>query len=321
MNWISDSAPCSVWVHLNANDSLLGAQLALQTLPGIVPNEHWNSLDLPSPLTFEANEEFCVAIGPIPGGMQMEGWNVLMDDDGGLYERSGRSTTGHYGVYRRMMPHSLIIRAGGEYLDNFFGSVGLVSGGPPDWTYDLSHELGCMSQLAFTRFCPGTVGSVTGDATATWYVLPNGDGNDGDTIIFRANTPLTSGSIAGFVLSHPWCSDTIGWNVGDSSGTIEGPLPSDPRSVGASPVEYSLTAYPNPFNPATNVWFGVEKAGRVTIDVYNVAGQKVTTLVDGEFARGYHVADFDARELPTGIYFAQIRAGEFVKTEKMVLLK
>jgi hypothetical protein len=115
--------------------------------------------------------------------------------------------------------------------------------------------------------------------------------------------------IEGDILFDPWYADTSFL-----------PDASSDRSV-ALPSEYSLSVYPNPFNPSTSLRFGVEKAGRVTLEVFNVTGQRVQTLCDREYAAGYHAVKFDGQELPTGIYFAQIRAGEFVKTEKMVLLK
>lgn len=87
------------------------------------------------------------------------------------------------------------------------------------------------------------------------------------------------------------------------------------------PVEYSLSAYPNPFNPVTTLSFGIEKAGNVRLDIFNVAGQRVRTLGDAVYAAGYHTITFDARDLPSGIYFAKINAGNFVKTEKLVMMK
>ena len=55
--------------------------------------------------------------------------------------------------------------------------------------------------------------------------------------------------------------------------------------------------------------------------MYNVIGQPVATLVNDRVMAGRHTVMFDAKELPSGIYFAQLRAGSFLKTEKMVLLK
>jgi len=105
------------------------------------------------------------------------------------------------------------------------GHVTILTFGPPDWGYRLNLDSGCLSRLVFTNFCPGTAGSLSGNAAASWTMLPNGDGNNGDSIIFNASIPLTAGSIDTFWLHHPTCDDIVNWQAGDSSGTIEGPLP------------------------------------------------------------------------------------------------
>jgi hypothetical protein len=79
--------------------------------------------------------------------------------------------------------------------------------------------------LIFTDFCPGTVGWLSGNAAASWTMLPNGDGNDGDSIIFEGPPPFATGVIDTFWLTHPTCEDAITWIAGDSTGGISGPLP------------------------------------------------------------------------------------------------
>ena len=101
------------------------------------------------------------------------------------------------------------------------GYVTLISSGPPDWGYRLHHVSGSLSRLVFTNFCSGTIGSVGGNAAAVGWAVANYS----DSIVFTTSTPLTSGMIDTFWLSHPTCSDHVTWTAGDSSGTIEGPLP------------------------------------------------------------------------------------------------
>ncbi|RPH96595.1 T9SS C-terminal target domain-containing protein [candidate division KSB1 bacterium] len=114
------------------------------------------------------------------------------------------------------------------------GSVQLIKSGPPNWGYRLVESQGCIDQLTFTNFCPGTTGYVTGAAAANWSVLANGDGNNGDSIIFVANFPLTSGSTDTFWLSNSNCGIAqINWSVGDTSGIIDGPLPVELASFDA----------------------------------------------------------------------------------------
>ncbi len=79
--------------------------------------------------------------------------------------------------------------------------------------------------------------------------------------------------------------------------------------------------YPNPFNPGTGISFSLPVATDVRLEVYNIAGQVVETLVDGYLEAGTHVVTWDGSEAGSGIYFYRINAGEFSDSKKMVLLK
>jgi hypothetical protein len=92
--------------------------------------------------------------------------------------------------------------------------------------------------------------------------------------------------------------------------------------------------YPNPFNPTTKIKFtipsviasGAKQSQFVTLKVYNLLGNEVTTLVNEEKPAGAYEVTFDShsgevRNLPSGIYFYQLKAGSFVETKKMILLK
>lgn len=88
------------------------------------------------------------------------------------------------------------------------------------------------------------------------------------------------------------------------------------------PQDYNLSQnFPNPFNPATKITFSLPKEGFVTLKVYNTLGQEVKTLVNEIHRAGNHEVDFDAPNLPSGVYFYKLSAGSFLSTKKMVLLK
>ncbi|MFC1692363.1 T9SS type A sorting domain-containing protein [Candidatus Latescibacterota bacterium] len=78
---------------------------------------------------------------------------------------------------------------------------------------------------------------------------------------------------------------------------------------------------PNPFNPTTTVSMTLAEEGNVTVDVFNVAGQKVDSLVDGFKEAGSHSVVWDASDFSAGVYFCTVRSGDFSKTFKMTLLK
>jgi hypothetical protein len=93
------------------------------------------------------------------------------------------------------------------------------------------------------------------------------------------------------------------------------------------PVAYSLSQnYPNPFNPETNIVFNIPKSAQVKLEIFNILGQKVRTLVDQYLKAGQKEVDWDGRddlgkEISSGMYFYRITTPEFSQTKKMVLLR
>ena len=95
----------------------------------------------------------------------------------------------------------------------------------------------------------------------------------------------------------------------------------DPNNTGI-PTSYALEQnYPNPFNPSTNVRFSVPNAGDVSLKVYDLVGHEVMTVVNGYKAAGNYVETINASGLASGIYFYTLRAGNYVETKKMSLVK
>ena len=93
------------------------------------------------------------------------------------------------------------------------------------------------------------------------------------------------------------------------------------------PEEFALGQnYPNPFNPVTNMDYTLPQRSRVTISIYNVLGQEIKNLVNGEQDYGFHSiswdgTDMNGREVSSGVYFTQMRSTSFSQTKKMLLLK
>ena len=88
------------------------------------------------------------------------------------------------------------------------------------------------------------------------------------------------------------------------------------------PADFGLDQnYPNPFNPETNITFQVPFDSRVTLAVYDVIGRRVATLVDDMLDAGHHQVTFDGTHLASGVYLYRMRAGDFVQTRKLILVK
>ncbi|MBU0473973.1 MAG: T9SS type A sorting domain-containing protein [Bacteroidetes bacterium] len=88
------------------------------------------------------------------------------------------------------------------------------------------------------------------------------------------------------------------------------------------PIYYSLMQnYPNPFNPSTKIRYSLSNPEFVSLKVFNMLGQEITTIVNEYKNAGKYQVDFNASNLASGVYFYQLRAGSFVSAKKMLLMK
>ena len=88
------------------------------------------------------------------------------------------------------------------------------------------------------------------------------------------------------------------------------------------PTEFSLTQnFPNPFNPTTTIEFTLPKSSNVKLVVFNVLGQKVSSLIDEFMPAGVHSVEFDGKNNPSGIYFYRLEHEKGAETKKMVMIK
>jgi plastocyanin len=111
---------------------------------------------------------------------------------------------------------------------------------------------------------------------------------------------------------HPFMVDTI--------------VVGNPTAIGDDgsqiPVDFDIAQnYPNPFNARTAIEYSLPTDSHVRIVVYNLLGQNIETLVDQSKSAGQHQVVWDASDVPTGVYFYRIEAGDFTQTRKMLLAK
>ena len=94
------------------------------------------------------------------------------------------------------------------------------------------------------------------------------------------------------------------------------------RNINGLPDNFALLQnYPNPFNPSTKIRFQIAETVLVSLKVYDILGKEVKTLVNEELQPGIYNTEFDASALASGIYFYKLKAGSFVETKKMLLIK
>jgi hypothetical protein len=97
-----------------------------------------------------------------------------------------------------------------------------------------------------------------------------------------------------------------------SAGVVDEPVP----------TEFALyPAYPNPFNPSTMISFDVPELQNVSVQIFNITGQLIETLINGNIENGKHEVLWNAGNLPSGIYFVQLKSGDKTITQKLTFLK
>ncbi len=108
-----------------------------------------------------------------------------------------------------------------------------------------------------------------------------------------------------------------------ASHMVSGPVTTveEDRNEGI-PSTYKLNQnYPNPFNPTTTIEFALPKSSPVTLKIFDMLGREMATLVDEELPAGVHKVVFDAKKLPTGVYFYRLQAEAFSQIRRLILLK
>lgn len=118
-----------------------------------------------------------------------------------------------------------------------------------------------------------------------------------------------------------WVSGVLGNGVYDL--TILEPIVSsvDENLIG-QPAQFELHQnYPNPFNPSTNIIYTIQNKEHILLKVYDALGIEVKTLINNVEQAGTHKVEFNASLLPSGVYYYQLSAGEFMQTRKMLYLK
>ncbi|MBU1919353.1 T9SS type A sorting domain-containing protein, partial [bacterium] len=180
-----------------------------------------------------------------------------------------------------------------------------------------SDERIIVTGLAYPDAAVGSAGQVmciSPEGDSLWTVLVDTE----DRERFEVITALPDGGFAvgGMHANRPECFYMQDWVVRFESVDF---TPRDNRMI---PEVFTLyPAYPNPFNPTTTLSFDLTHPGMVKLNVFDVIGRLVTTLVDDNLTAGKHEVMFDGSEQASGIYFYRLQAGEQMQTQKMVLLK
>ena len=187
-----------------------------------------------------------------------------------------------------------------------------------------------------------TSGTDAGYPYARMYLIHTGNGTPLDTIDVAEwnlavtgvyNTGSNNGRAGGFASIMDvdveaseqaiYSQTYYGWTVEKwiFDGDLNAFVSINPISLQV-PDGYELKQnYPNPFNPLTTIEFSIQQAGQVRVDIINVMGQRVATVVNEQMSAGSYYVTFDAKHLPSGIYFYRLTTGDFSAIKKMTLMK
>ena len=132
-----------------------------------------------------------------------------------------------------------------------------------------------------------------------------------------------AGLTSNFLTGVHFTSSTNGYVSGNNKTLLK-----YTQSIGITPIpgtlpeDYALMQnYPNPFNPTTNIRLEVKKSERIVLKVYDLLGKEIATLVNQKLNPGSYELTFDAGNIPSGVYFYRLEAGDYMETRKMLLIK
>lgn len=183
----------------------------------------------------------------------------------------------------------------------------------------------CITDIIYTWsnfHCDGVTyvsGSIHSMRTGGWAITDRTF-----SIVTSLGTSQTMTIVGTFNQSGSEVSGTYSANIyGTICSGVWGPvLSSLDNKENEIPSNFFLFQnYPNPFNPNTEIQFSIPKEVFVSLNVYNLIGEKIVVLVNKQLLPSTYSISFDALGLPNGIYFYRIQAGDFIQTKKMILMK
>ena len=175
-------------------------------------------------------------------------------------------------------------------------------------------------------FVPETLNISVGD-TVVWQWIEGTHTTTSDSTTGQNvwNEPIDAGhQVFRFVITAPgnhgyYCIPHQG--LGMVGTIVASPVNGVDDEVN-QPEKFQLSQnYPNPFNPTTNLQYAISSRQFITLKVYNLLGKEIATLVNEEKSAGEYKVEFNGNNLPSGIYFYELKAGNITQTKKMMLLK
>ncbi len=149
------------------------------------------------------------------------------------------------------------------------------------------------------------------------------------TLLIGGRTPITGITQTSYVYSPPavgifrfWVVANYDGGISDSSNMVQFIVTDAEDANALMPTEFYLNQnYPNPFNPTTNITFGLPVESQVSLDVFDITGRNVATILNVRLSAGHYTQSFDATGLGSGVYFYRLNTGKQQLIRKMMLLR
>ncbi len=166
---------------------------------------------------------------------------------------------------------------------------------------------------------------INGNGAPLWAV--NGIAVSTATFVQRYPIVLNDGT-NGVIVAWPDYRNDLGANRNDifaqrvrMDGTLGGPTAVSVESSAQAPTISLAQNYPNPFRSTTTIGYALASEGHVSLKLYDVSGREVATLVDGVEAAGHKSVSLRAGNLPSGVYWYRLKAGTFVESKELVVMR
>jgi len=224
----------------------------------------------------------------------------------------------------------------------FFFSFAFFISGIPEHTNKLSYAV---AEIPGTGKIPGvpTIGTATATSSTTtlvrwtrnqplneicfWIYSSDDGGNTWVPLAGIAYAGADSGVVYNLTPNMTYIFKVLARNDNGYSNFSKNsnPVKTFPTTSVAEGIiqkTFSLQQnYPNPFNPSTTIKYSIPKQSYVTLKVYDILGREVAALVNEKKPAGVYEINWNASKLSSGVYFYQLKAGEFIQTKKMILIK
>ena len=247
------------------------------------------------------------------------GWLSAGSETGSLYRTTNCGINWQYHIYGFHEIHSTYF---------FNDTVGMGCGtdghngsrfyrttnGGSNWAVSQFANVIVLETVTMTGIMKGWLTGLTSDLRGNIYSTNNGGTNW--VLQYSSTQPMPLTKLLAYDSATAWAVSNSGiiLKYGDITGTAI-------TGLGAPNCFALHQNYPNPFNPSTKIRFELPAAGNVSIRIFDILGREVSLLVNEFMKPGVYEADFNAADLPSGVYLYKLEAGEFTETKRMVLIK